>query len=100
LEGALKGEGIVVDQVRYLDFDSDEIKKGQVHYGGFLKRKSFAHEQELRATNRLPTPGTGTAAPCDLNALIAQVHVLADFPHRLGWPPWARPEALQQFVLG
>lgn len=69
LEGALRSEGIIVDQVRYMDFDYDEIEKGHAHYSLFLKRKSFAHEQELRATIRLPTPGAGTAVPCDLNAL-------------------------------
>jgi hypothetical protein len=80
LEGALKGQGIVVDRVRYMDFDSDEIEKGHAHYGGFLKQKSFAHEQELRATIRLPTPGAGAALPCDLNALIAQIHVCPKAP--------------------
>jgi hypothetical protein len=80
LERALRGEGIIVDLVRYMDFESDEIEKGHKHYGLFLKRKSFAHEQELRATIRLPTPGTGTAVPCDLNALIAQIHVFPKAP--------------------
>jgi hypothetical protein len=80
LERALKGTGIVVDQVRYMDFDADEIEKGHKDYGLFLKRKSFAHEQELRATIRLPTPGTGTTVPCDLNALIAQIHVFPKAP--------------------
>jgi hypothetical protein len=28
LESALKGDGIFVDQVRYMDFDRDEIGKG------------------------------------------------------------------------
>ena len=27
LEGALRGEGIIVDQVRYMDFDSTRLKK-------------------------------------------------------------------------
>jgi hypothetical protein len=80
LEGALGGNGIVVDQVRYMDFESAEIEKGHKRYGLFLKRKSFAHEQELRATIRLPTPGVGTAVPCDLNALIAQIHIFPKAP--------------------
>ena len=80
LEGALRGDGIIVDHVRYMDFDSDEIEKGHRHNGLFLKRKSFAHEQELRATILLPTPGTGTAVPCDLNALIAQIHIFPKAP--------------------
>jgi hypothetical protein len=80
LEAALGGDGIIVDQVRYMDFDSDEIEKGHRRYGLFLKRKSFAHEQELRAQIRLPTPGAGTAVPCDLNALIAQIHIFPKAP--------------------
>ena len=63
-----------------MDFDADEIEKGHKHYGLFLKRKSFAHEQELRATIRLPTPGVGTVVPCDLNALIAQIHIYPEAP--------------------
>ena len=80
LEDALRGEGIIVDQVRYMDFDSDEIERGQRHYGLFLKRKSFAHEQELRAMIKLPTPGTGIAVPCDLSGLIAQIHIFPKAP--------------------
>jgi SAM-dependent methyltransferase len=71
LEGALQGDRIIVDQVRYMDFDTDEIEKGHRHYGLFIKRRSFAHEQELRATILLPKPGIGTAVPCDMDALIA-----------------------------
>jgi hypothetical protein len=80
LEGALRGDGITVDQVRYEDFSSAKIEKGHKRYAGFLKRKSFAHEQELRATIRLPTLGVGTAVPCDLNALITQIHVFPKAP--------------------
>ena len=80
LETALKREGIIVDQVRYMDFDSDEIERGHKHYGLFIKRKSFAHEQELRATILLPTPGSGILVPCDLDGLIAQIHLFPKAP--------------------
>jgi hypothetical protein len=80
LEVALRGDGINVDRVRYMDFDADEIEKGYKHYGLFIKRKSFAHEQELRATILLPRPGRGTLVPCDLDALIAQIHVFPKAP--------------------
>ena len=80
LEAALKGDGINVDQVRYADFDRDEIDKGHRHYGLFLKRKSFAHEQELRATILLPKPGSGTLVPCDLGGLIAKIHIFPKAP--------------------
>jgi hypothetical protein len=80
LEATLKGDGIIVDQVRYMDFDSDEIEKGHRHYGLFIKRKSFAHEQELRATILLSKPGSGTLVPCDLSGLIARIHVFPKAP--------------------
>jgi hypothetical protein len=80
LEGALRGDGIIVDQVRYMDFDTDEIEKGHRHYGLFLKRMSFAHERGLRATILLPTPGIGTAVACDPNALIVQIHIFPKAP--------------------
>jgi hypothetical protein len=79
LEGVLGGKGITVGQVRYADFDSD-IDTGLWRDKGFLKRKSFEHEQELRATIRLPTLDVGTAVPCDLNALIAQIHIYPKAP--------------------
>lgn len=80
LESALKGDGIIVDQMRYMDFDRDEIEKGHRHYGLFIKRKSFEHERELRATILLPRPGAGTAVACDLNALIARIHIFPKAP--------------------
>jgi hypothetical protein len=80
LEGALQGDRIIVDQVRYMDFDTDEIEKDHRHYGLFIKRRSFAYEQELRATILLPKSGIGTAVPCDMDALIAQIHISPQAP--------------------
>jgi Protein of unknown function (DUF2971) len=73
LEGALQGGGIEVAQVRYMDFDTAESEKDHEPYlyALFTKRKSFAHEQELRAMIPLSRPGIGTAVPCDMDALIA-----------------------------
>ena len=59
-----------MDRVRDMDFDTDEIEKGHSHYGLFLKRKSFAHEQELqvaslhRFAGRGPTASMTTARLC------------------------------------
>jgi hypothetical protein len=95
LEAALSGDGIIVDQVRYMDFDSDEIEKGHRHYGLFLKRRSFAHEQELRATILLPKPGSGTQVPCDLDRLIARIHI---FPKAPGYYAAAVKYAVEQAI--
>jgi hypothetical protein len=68
-------EDLVVGDVRYLDFDHDPIEKGHENYGLFLKRKSFEHEKELRATVLLKHPGTGELVQCDLEALITRIHI-------------------------
>jgi hypothetical protein len=59
-------EGLIVESVRYMDFDTDPIEKGHRHYGLFIKRKSFEYEKELRATVRLPEEGRGVSLSCDL----------------------------------
>jgi hypothetical protein len=83
LEGALHGHSIAVDQVQYMDFDTAEIEEDHDEpylYALFIKRKSFAHEQELRATIPLSKPGIGTAVPCDMDALIAQIRIFPQAP--------------------
>ncbi len=76
LRDSLSGsDGIHIGDVRYLDFESDPIEKGHEHYGLFLKRKSFEHERELRATILLNSAGQGMFVKCDLNTLITQIHI-------------------------
>ncbi len=77
-----KTEHIVIDRVRYADFDQDGIEKGHRHYGLFMKRRSFEHEKELRATIllpeeqwQLPENERGLLVGCDLDVLINRVHV-------------------------
>ncbi len=52
LESALRGEGIIVDQVRYMDFDADEIKKSVMLSQHAIKRSKTIS----RAANH-PRPG-------------------------------------------
>jgi hypothetical protein len=66
---------LVVAGVRYVDFENDQIQKGHKNYGLFLKRKSFEHENELRATILLKKEGKGDFVQCDLDALITRVHL-------------------------
>jgi hypothetical protein len=80
LKASLPTEGIVVDRVRYMNFERDEIEKGHPHYGLFIKRTAFEHEKELRATLLLPTPGEGAAVPCDLESLIVNIHIAPEAP--------------------
>jgi hypothetical protein len=75
-------EGIIIESVRYADFENDPIEKGHRHYGLFMKRRSFEHEKELRATIllpeeqwSLPEKERGISVACDLNVLINRVLV-------------------------
>jgi len=70
-------KGVIIDNVRYRDFDKDPVEKGHKHYRLFLKRKSFEYEKELRATVLLPNEkeGEGDYIKCDLNTLITHIHV-------------------------
>jgi hypothetical protein len=81
-------EGIQISSVLYADFDNDPIETGHKHYGLFMKRKSFEHEKELRATILLPSdqftlPANerGIAVECDLTLLINNIYVSPLCPH-------------------
>lgn len=76
-EAILNKDHVIIDSVRYLDFDKDPIDKGHRHYGLFQKRKSFEYEKELRATVLLEESDYGNwmFVTCDLNSLINNIHV-------------------------
>jgi hypothetical protein len=66
---------INIENVRYMDFDNDPIEKGHEQYLLCLKRKSFEHEKELRATVLLGDGIEGAFLDFDLDVLIAQIHL-------------------------
>ena len=68
-------KGLTIDEVLYMDFETDPIVKGRKHYGLFIKRKSFSYENELRAVVLLDTPEEGALVKCDLDELISNIHV-------------------------
>lgn len=68
-------ENLQIDSVRYMDFDNEPIEKGHERYLLFIKRNSFEHERELRATVLLREAGKGIAVKCDLEVLINCIHV-------------------------
>ena len=76
-ESILHRDHLIIDSVRYGDFDKDPIDKGYRHYGLFQKRRSFEHEKELRATIVLEEKdyGNGAFVRCDLNVLINNIYV-------------------------
>jgi hypothetical protein len=78
--GQLRGslditDGLQIDRVRYMDFERDPIEKGHRHYKLFVKRKSFEHEKEVRATIPLREKGKGIPVRCNLDTLITRIHV-------------------------
>lgn len=64
-----------IAEVRYEDFDTAPIRAGFKNYFLFLKRRSFEHEKELRATIKLSEPGEGKLLKCDISRLVNIVHV-------------------------
>jgi hypothetical protein len=75
LQSAFSQDGVIVDEVRYMDFDADPIEKGHQHYSLFIKRNAFEHEQEVRATVLLKQFGKGERVECDIEKLIMAIHV-------------------------
>lgn len=75
LKCAFSRAGINIDDVRYMDFDHDPIEKGHRHYGSFIKRMEFRHEQEVRANVLLKEFGKGELVECDIEKLVVAVHV-------------------------
>jgi hypothetical protein len=70
LHSAFSRDGMIFDEVRYMDFDADPIEKGHLHYSLFIKRKAFQHEQEVRATVLLKQFGKGELVECDIQKLL------------------------------
>ncbi len=75
LRQSISDDSLQIGDVRYVNFENDPIKKGHRHYGLFLKRKSFEHEQELRATVLLKKEGKGAFVNCDLEKLITKIYI-------------------------
>jgi hypothetical protein len=75
-------QGLIVESVRYLDFDKEEWKmlEGGPLVVVLLKRKSFEHEKELRAVITLPEVVKGTLVKCNLDTLISKIHISPSAP--------------------
>lgn len=70
--------GIEIQQVLYRDFDTAQAAERSGSFQMY-KRRSFEHEQEIRAFFHLPCSG-GIEVPCDLSKLIIRVHVSPSAP--------------------
>jgi hypothetical protein len=78
---------VFIGLVKYIDYDKDFLPEGNAFYPFMHKRKSFAHEKEVRIVNqKLPITDKGIqvgikneqqgySVPIDLEALIEKVYV-------------------------
>jgi hypothetical protein len=88
------GDQTYVGTVEYIDFERDWMPEGNTFYPFVHKRRSFAHENEVRALfTQLPTtdqgfdmstepPETGIEKTIDVAQLVEQVYVAPTAP---GW---------------
>jgi len=97
--------------VQYLDFDKDELPDFLLAKEPcFLKRKSFAHERELRAATIIShatmrqlvsepprNEAPGQSVPCELTRLLKKVYVSPTAP---GWFARTVKAALKRYSLG
>jgi len=94
LKGCLKDEehDIYIGKVKYIDFDKDWMPEGNTFYPFVHKRKSFEHEQELRAVIQEMSPkggridlskplfDDGIYVAVDLNLLIERIYLAPTCP--------------------
>ena len=69
---------IEIAAVTYIDYAKDFLPEGNMFYLGTHKRKSFAHEQEIRCLylNHGDTfPETGQSMVVDVNTLIEEIYI-------------------------
>lgn len=83
---AMEGSGkeFCVGLVNYIDYDTDRFPWADREGWVLHKRKSFAHERELRAivvTGEVPESGNGILVEADLDVLIEEIFVAPAAPN-------------------
>ena len=72
---------VFVAKVKYIDYAKDLNDPWNVYKLGLWKRKSFEHENELRAVVMTPDVQVGGIyVPCDVSTLIDEVYVAPSVP--------------------
>ncbi|MGG3626584.1 hypothetical protein ABES25_24075 [Bacillus gobiensis] len=85
-------EDIYISKVHYIDLDKERMPEGSLLYPFIHKRKSFTHEQEIRAIHvdlgdfdRLPPHyDFGKNIKVNLDVLIERIYVAPDAPNHFG----------------
>lgn len=87
---------IYIGKVKYIDYSKERIPEGNVYAPFLYKRKSFAHENEVRAVVQPIWPSSeplvgsppsfenGMPVPIDLSALVEEVYVSPTSPTWIG----------------
>jgi len=98
LKDSLKDDdcNIYIGRVKYIDYEKEWMPEGNSFYPFIHKRKSFEHEQELRAVSqKLPSKGgkidlsikpsydDGIYVPVDLGILIEKIYIAPTSPEWL-----------------
>ena len=100
---SLLGDDVFVGRVIYIDYDQYMIPLGNILWPYVHKRKSFEHEQELRAlipdlkngfSNEAIQQPPGIWRDIDLNALIDHIYIAPTAPE---WFVHTVQETLKQF---
>ncbi|MDA2329452.1 hypothetical protein [Bacillus cereus] len=81
-------ESIFIGSVNYLDYQKDAIPIDNIYWPYTCKRKSFAHERELRAVHDTLSNEDKRGVPvefgvpinCDLHSLIENIYVSPNSP--------------------
>ena len=86
------GYTVYIGKVKYIDYETEWLPEGNTFYPFLRKRRSFKHEQELRAIiQKVPVKGDkmdlkqeifdkGAYVPVDLNTLIERIFVSPTAP--------------------
>jgi hypothetical protein len=97
---ACEGTKVYVHWVNYIDYDKEKQAWNNFTDPLFTKRKSFQHENELRAVTYLPEPQAdvaGIPVPVDLSTLLERI-VVSPYD-----PPWLQgvvKSLLDKYDLG
>jgi len=73
-------ENVYIGEIKYVDYEKQEIPWNNIFFLAVHKRKSFEYERELRAIVMSPENLPGKSVPVDLNALIHRVYVAPNSP--------------------
>lgn len=84
-DNILKDNTLIMEKIKYIDYDEDSISASSVMYPFIHKQKCYEHERELRALINLSPENIdeieyGYNVPVDLNILIEKIYISPTAP--------------------